>query len=269
MKHPFLALVAGGLLAFSQLSAQTPSGYPANYAREPRFNALFCYDPNAEWAHVEFDKEALGLFHRLSYGEGYTYRVATSMQGMTIDSLRAYDVIVWLNYSPRPDEREAFEQYMEQGGGWMGFHASAYNDSKTHWPWLNGFLGCGPFLCNNWPPQPVLVECDTQEHPVTRSLPREYVAPASEFYQWDPSPRLDPDVEVLQTLSPRNYPLGIKDVVMWGDFPVVWTNHRYRMVYLNTGHGKESLADATQTLLIVNAFRWVVSQSPGGDPFMK
>lgn len=251
------------LVSFAQ------DNYPANYAQAPRFNALFCYNPAAESAHVDFDKQALQFFHKLSYGEGYTYLVVTSMEGMTVDSLKQYDVLVWLNFTPGGEERKAFEEYMEEGGGWVGFHASAYNDRNTHWPWYNEFLGCGPFYCNNWPPHPVLVECDTQEHPVTRSLVSEFVAPASEFYQWNPSPRTNPDVEVLLSISPKNYPLGIKDVVNSGDFPIVWTNKKYRMVYLNMGHGDEGFTDATQNLLFVNAFRWVVSRDPHGDPFKK
>ena len=251
------------------LNSIAQDDYPANYASAPRFNALFCYDPHAESAHVDFDKQALQFFNKLSYGEGFTHRTVTTMQGMTVDSLKQYDVIVWLNFSPGRNERQAFQEYMEQGGGWIGFHAAAYNDVRTQWPWYNEFLGCGPFYCNNWPPQPVLVECDTQEHPVTRSLVKEFVAPASEFYQWNPSPRLNPDVEVLVSLSPKNYPLGIKDVVNFGDFPLVWTNKKYRMIYLNMGHGDEGFIDATQNLLITNAFRWVVSSDPKGDPFKK
>ena len=52
-------------------------------------------------------------------------------------------------------------------------------------------------------------------------------------------------------------------------FPIVWTNTKYRMVYLNMGHGDEGFIDATQNLLFVNAFRWVVSRAPNGDPFKK
>jgi len=109
--------------------------------------------------------------------------------------------------------------------------------------------------------------------PLQAQQPGEYatsfVAPASEFYQWQPSPRLDPDVQVLLSISQKMYPFGLKDVVKFGDFPIVWTNTRYRMVYLNMGHGDEGFIDATQNLLFVNAFRWVVSRDPKGDPFKK
>ena len=248
---------------------QEEEGYPANYARAPRFRALVHYEPHAEEAHVQFDKQAIEFFHKLTYGEGWHMDVTTSLADYPYEKLKDYSIIISLNAAPNGKQREAFEQYMENGGGWIGFHASAYNDRNTHWPWFNKFLGCGAFYCNNWPPQPALVECDTQEHPVTCSLPQSFVAPASEFYQWNPSPRKNPDVEVLLSISPKMYPFGLKDVVKFGDFPIVWTNKKYRMVYLNMGHGDEGFIDATQNLLFVNAFRWVVSRDPKGDPFEK
>lgn len=245
-----------------------PKPYPANYAKAPRFKALLYYSETAETAHVEFASQASEFFHRLTYGEGFILDKTTSLAGFSIDSLKSYNLIIDINTAPvDPAERALFENYIEQGGGWLGFHAAGYNDSSTRWEWFNRFLGAGTFFCNNWPPQPALLEVETSGHPVTRNLPESFVAPECEWYQWSPSPRLNPDVDVLLSLSPRNYPLGIKDVVNGGDFPVVWTNTRYRMVYLNIGHGDREFSDATQNLLIVNAFRWIVSRSPSGNPF--
>ena len=263
-----------GLMALALFSsftfAQDNGEYAANYARAPRFKALLHYEPHAEEAHVQFDKQAIEFFHKLTYGEGWLMDVTTSLADYPYEKLKEYSIIVSLNAAPGgAAQREAFEKYMENGGGWMGFHASAYNDRNTKWPWFNKFLGCGMFYCNNWPPQPALVECETQEHPVTCSLPQSFVAPASEFYQWQPSPRKNPDVKVLLSISPKMYPFGLKDVVKFGDFPIVWTNTKYRMVYLNMGHGDEGFINATQNLLFVNAFRWVVSRDPQGDPFKK
>lgn len=246
-------------------------GYSANYAREPRFRALVAYTDRAETAHVEFAEQGVEFFRRLNYGDGFYLDVTTRIDSCTYDQLKGYDVVVMLNGSPSTAAgREAFERYMEGGGGWVGFHAAAYNDARTGWPWFVKFLGGGVFHANNWPPQPAKLTMDAPlSHPVLRGLPAAFVAPESEWYQWSPSPRLSPDVEVLVSLSDDNYPIGIKDVVNWGDFPVVWTNTKYRMVYLNMGHGDLEFFDATQKLLFVNAFRWVVSRSPGGDPFLK
>ena len=250
--------------------AQVPEGYPANYAKAPRFKALIYYTQHAEEAHVQFAEQATTFFKKLNYGDGFVLDITTDFSKYPYEKLKEYNVIIMLNTSPNTKaERDAFEQYMENGGGWVGFHAAAYNDKNTHWPWFVKFLGGGVFYCNNWPPQPVLVEVDNEEHPVTKNLPASFVAPASEWYQWTPSPRQNKDVEVLLSLSPKNYPLGIKDVVNFGDFPIVWSNKNYRMIYLNMGHGDEEFIDGTQNLLLVNAFRWVVSKDKSGDPFLK
>lgn len=267
MKHLLILLfTACTLLTY----AQVPEGYPANYAKAPRFKALIYYTQHAEEAHVQFAEQATTLFKKLNYGDGFVLDITTDFSKYPYEKLKEYNVIIMLNTSPNTKaERDAFEQYMENGGGWVGFHAAAYNDKNTHWPWFVKFLGGGVFYCNNWPPQPVLVEVDNEEHPVTKNLPASFVAPASEWYQWTPSPRQNKDVEVLLSLSPKNYPLGIKDVVNFGDFPIVWSNKNYRMIYLNMGHGDEEFIDGTQNLLLVNAFRWVVSKDKSGNPFLK
>jgi len=267
MKHLLILLfTACTLLTY----AQVPEGYPANYAKAPRFKALIYYTQHAEEAHVQFAEQATTFFKKLNYGDGFVLDITTDFSKYPYEKLKEYNVIIMLNTSPNTKaERDAFEQYMENGGGWGGFHAAAYNDKNTHWPWFVKFLGGGVFYCNNWPPQPVLVEVDNEEHPVTKNLPASFVAPASEWYQWTPSPRQNKDVEVLLSLSPKNYPLGIKDVVNFGDFPIVWSNKNYRMIYLNMGHGDEEFIDGTQNLLLVNAFRWVVSKDKNGDPFLK
>lgn len=267
MKHLLILLfTACTLLTY----AQVPEGYPANYAKAPRFKALIYYTQHAEEAHVQFAEQATTFFKKLNYGDGFVLDITTDFSKYPYEKLKEYNVIIMLNTSPNTKaERDAFEQYMENGGGWVGFHAAAYNDKNTHWPWFVKFLGGGVFYCNNWPPQPVLVEVDNEEHPVTKNLPASFVAPASEWYQWTPSPRQNKDVEVLLSLSPKNYPLGIKDVVNFGDFPIVWSNKNYRMIYLNMEHGDEEFIDGTQNLLLVNAFRWVVSKDKSGNPFLK
>ena len=265
----FLLLFLSTSVSFSkEESIQEDTSYRASYAKAPRFKALLIYDDKAEPAHVEFARDAIEFFHRLTYGEGWIMDIATSFDSFDYNRLKEYNTLIVINTMPAPGtQREDFEKYMENGGGWIGFHAAGYNDASTGWPWFNSFLGCGPFYCNNWPPQPVLLEVDNTCTPVTHNLPSSFVAPESEWYQFDPSPRDNAEVEVLLSISPKNYPIGIKDVVKCGDFPVVWRNRNYRLVYLNYGHGDREFTDATQNLLTLNAFRYVVSQTSEGDPF--
>lgn len=244
-----------GLFGAITLGAQE-SYPPADYAgNRIRFKALIYYTDYAEEAHVQFSHQLIAFMEKLTVGNGFVVDTTTSLASR---KLADYDLVIWSNAAPQSArERELFREYMENGGGWIGFHAAAYNDRDTKWPWFLQFIGGGVFKCNNWPPQPALVLTDTQEHPVTRNLPQEFVIPASEYYQWAPEPRQNPDIEVLLSLSPKNYPIGLKDIVYGGDWPLVWTNRKYRMIYLNMGHGDEEFTDATQNLLFINALRWI------------
>jgi uncharacterized protein len=255
-------------LLFLFCTATVMQAQQANYAKSPRFKVLLCYSENVEEAHVTFARQGVNFFRHLNYGEGFILDETTYLTKYTYDQLKSYDVIVMFNNVPSsPKDRELFEKYMENGGGWMGFHAAAYNDKSTGWPWFVKFLGGGVFSCNNWPPQPAKITIDDATHAVTKNLPASFIAPATEWYMWNPSPRQNPKVKVLASVSPDNYPFGIKDIIYQGDSPVVWTNTDYRMIYLNMGHGDVEFTDATQNLLFINAFRWIVSRSPKGDPF--
>jgi type 1 glutamine amidotransferase len=92
---------------------------------------------------------------------------------------------------------------------------------------------------------------------VTHNLPQSFSAPANEWYIWRPSPRENKDVKVLVTLSPSNYPIGMKDVLRGDDVPVVWTNTHYRMLYVNMGHGNKIFTSDIQNRLMEDAMLWV------------
>jgi uncharacterized protein len=58
---------------------------------------------------------------------------------------------------------------------------------------------------------------------------------------------------VLLTLDKSNFPMGVKNMLNGGDIPVAWTNTRYRMLYLNYGHG-----DPILTTMIDNSLAWLL-----------
>jgi len=171
--------------------------------------------------------------------------------------LKTCQLVIWLNESPtKAGQRSAFERYIQRGGAWLGFHAAAYNDKDTDWPWFVDFLGGAVFHINSWPPLPARLVIDDRSHPVTAGI-SDFESPANEWYVWKPSPRLNQDARVLVTLDPSNYPIGFKDVLTSGDLPVVWTNTKYRMLYMNMGHGDKIFTSAEQNQLIDNAVNWL------------
>jgi uncharacterized protein len=230
----------------------------AAFAQNGSFRVLALYSTNVESDHVDFAKQALQFFAENASKNHYQFESSTQWDDLTKPSLTQYQVIVWLNDFPHtPEQRKAFEAYMTHGGGWLGFHVSAYNDKDTHWPWFVDFLGGGVFYGNNWPPLPATLQVDDPSHPVTKTLPAKFTAPANEWYIWKPSPRLNKDIKVLLTLDSANYPIGLKDAITAGDLPVVWTNTRYRMLYMNMGHGDKIFTSPTQNHLFENAILWL------------
>jgi type 1 glutamine amidotransferase len=243
MRRAFLLLVAV-LLSIAAYGQQNPQA--------PRVLAL--YSTNVESDHVEFARQAIRFYSELARTKNVQFEAATDWKKLTTDEMRFYRAVLWLNDSPHtPAQRQGFQNYMEAGGGWIGFHVAAYNDNNTHWPWFVDFLGGAVFYSNNWPPLPAALTVDAKSD-VTQGLPAHFVASANEWYIWKPSPRLNARVKVILTLDPANYPLGFKDVLLAGDLPVVWTNTNYNMLYLNMGHGDKIFTDPNQNLLLQNAF---------------
>jgi uncharacterized protein len=218
------------------------------------------YTAGGEPDHVQFARQAIEHFSVLAAREHFQFRATTDWNELEKLSPKSTPLTLWLNDRPHtPQQRAAFERYMDHGGGWFGFHVSAYNDSSTEWPWFVAFLGGGVFHSNNWPPLPARLHIDDPHHPVTRGLPVDFLAPANEWYLWQPSPRLNSAVKVLVTLDPVNFPIGLKDTITAGDVPVVWTNTRYRMVYVNMGHGDKIFTSLTQNLLFDQTVLWLLS----------
>jgi uncharacterized protein len=226
--------------------------------KPPAFKVLAFYNLRVEPDHVDFANDALVYFKHLAAAKNFQFDTTTDWSKMNATVLRKYQVVLWLNFFPTTaEQRTAFTNYMEHGGGWIGFHVAGYNDKYTQWPWFVNFMGGAVFVNNNWPPLPAKLHVDPTNHPVTRHLPADYLSPANEWYQWDPSPRLNKDVKVLVTLDAANYPLGKKNLLTSGDIPVVWTNKKYNMLYVNMGHGDKIFTDSLQNKMYEDALLWV------------
>lgn len=230
----------------------------SSFGQQQRFKILAFYSNTVEPDHIQFAQGALKFFAERAASDHFAFDATTNWENLNDANLKAYQLVVWLNDSPtNGEQRRAFQHYIENGGAWLGFHGAGYNDKDTNWPWFVDFLGGAVFHINSWPPLPAKLVLDDRTHPVTENLPDAYESPANEWYVWKPSPRLNKNVHVLVTLDPSNYPLGLKDVLTGGDLPVVWTNTKYKMLYLNMGHGDKIFTSPIQNRLIENAVNWL------------
>lgn len=148
----------------------------------------------------------------------------------------------------KPAQRAAFEEYMDNGGAWMGFHFAAFALTPSavpqNWDWYhNQFLGSGEYVSNTWRPTSAILRVEDRNFPATRDLPATFKSAPNEWYRWKNDLRKNPNIRILVSIDPASFPLGTgtgsggaSEIWTNGYYPVVWTNTRYRMIYLNMGH---------------------------------
>jgi type 1 glutamine amidotransferase len=231
-------------------------------AKPPR--VLVFFSLNVENDHMLFATQALRFLAEQADRHGFRVEATTDWNDLNDTKLAQYQMVVWLNDFPgTAPQRAAFEKFMDNGGAWLGCHVSAYTDKNFKWTWFRNFIGAGVFGINNWPPLPAKLIVDDTASPITKGLPPTFISPTNEWYSWRPSPRLAPDIHVLLTMDPSNYPLGIKSMITNkdGDVPVVWTNTKYRMIYMNMGHGDKVFSSPLQNQLIENEILWLLRKN--------
>jgi uncharacterized protein len=245
-----IACLIAWLLVSPGVVAQQPS------PQRPRVLAFFTV--GGELDHVLFAQQAMRAFAAGAADGGYTFTATTDWDHLNDANLRDVRVVVWLNDMPRtPAQRQAFERYMNGGGSWLGFHVSGFGNNA--WPWFTEFMGGSRFSASNWPSLPARINVDDGAHPIVKGVPPSFVAPINEWYSWTPSPRANPDVKVLLTLDDSNFPLGVKNTLNGGDIPVAWINSKYRMVYLNYGHGDRIYSTPILPAMIDNSVRFLLA----------
>ncbi len=238
------------------------AAYAQSPAPQPR--VLVFFSLNVENDHMLFATQALRFLAEQGDRHGFRVEATTDWNDLNDQKLAQYQVVVWLNDFPgTAPQRAAFEKFMENGGAWLGCHVSAYTDKNFKWTWFRNFIGAGVFGINNWPPLPAKLNVDDPSSPITKGLPSTFISPTNEWYSWRPSPRLASDIHVLLTMDPSNYPLGIKSMITDkdGDVPVVWTNTKYRMIYMNMGHGDKVFSSPLQNQLIQNEILWLLHKN--------
>ncbi|MCX2574172.1 ThuA domain-containing protein [Pedobacter sandarakinus] len=249
-----------------------------------RFNVIAFFTAKNDLAHISFVNEANKIFPEMARANHFTYDTTSNWDNLNLHFLSKYQVVLFLDTRPeKPEQRQAFQAYMETGGAWMGFHFSAFSMEKskfdTNWNWYhNEFLACGPYVSNTWRPTSAILKIESPKHPIAAGLPQKFKSQPNEWYKWSNDLRTNPDIEILLSIDNSSFPLGTgpKQHEIWnqGYYPVVWTNKKYRMVYMNMGHDDmdyEHLYDnsnrslsstfnsAEQNKLILNSLLWLGS----------
>jgi hypothetical protein len=219
---------------------------PGARSGEPKFRVIAFFTGKRDQAHISFLHEAERWFPEMAAKYNFSFDTTSNWQNLNSDSLSRYQVVVFLDTRPEdPAQRAAFQAYMEHGGAWMGFHFSGFaltpSDYPANWDWYNNtFLGAGSYVSNTWRPVSAVLRVEDHNHPATRHLPATFKSSPSEWYRWEKDLRQNPDIDILLSIDSTSFPLGtgpkLHEIWHSGYYPVVWTNRKYRMIYLNMGH---------------------------------
>jgi hypothetical protein len=270
-------------LAFA-LSILGLTAHAAAQSPAPGFRVVAFYTGKDDLAHISFVEEANTWFPELGRKIGFTYEATTDWSRLNDSFLGQCQVVLFLDTRPGgPEQRRAFQRYMEGGGGWMGFHFAAFalTPSKypQDWDWYHDvFLGAGSYVSNTWRPTSAILRVESRAHPATKGLPATFTSAPNEWYRWEKDLRANPDIEILLSIDPASFPLGTgpKPEEIWhaGYYPVAWTNKRYRMIYLNMGHNdmdyaggtnrrlSSTFSSAEENQLIANSLLWLGRRGP-------
>jgi hypothetical protein len=242
----------------------------ADAAAADPFKVLAFYNGTWDAAHIDFDSEARDWFPRAGAQYGFTWEATTDWSRLNAAHLAQYKVIMFLDDAPPADRRAAFQQYMQNGGAWMGFHVSAFTTDANSWGWYyNTFLGSGNFATNTWGPTAETLRIEDRTHPSTAGLPATIPSAVSEWYSWSRDLRQNPDIDILASVDASSFPVGTDPNQQWrsGFYPLIWTNKNYRMLYTNFGHNgmnyqtntrtSSTFASAQQNQWLINGLLWL------------
>jgi hypothetical protein len=247
--------------------------------KEWKFKVIAFYTAKEDPAHISFVHEANQWFSEQGKQLQFKYDSTNNWNNLNETFLSNYQVVVFLD--TRPDslsQRIAFQKYIEKGGAWMGFHFSAFALTPSafdqNWDWYHEtFLGSGEYKGNTWRPTNAQLKVEKLDHPFARNIPGLFSAAANEWYSWKNDLRKNKNIEVLLSIDSTCFPLGTgpKPYEIWhtGDYPVAWTNKKYRMLYFNIGHNdmdydggtlqtlSSSFSSEMQNRFILNSLLWL------------
>jgi hypothetical protein len=276
-KHSFVFYPA--IIVFALFACFHRKAVSLSQKNSESFRVIAFFTAKNDPAHISFVHEANKWFPEMASQYHFSYDSTSDWNQLNTTVLKNYDVVIFLDTRPEDSlQRIVFQQYMEQGGAWMGFHFSAFaltpSSYPQNWNWYHEkFLGSGSYVSNTWRPTSAILKVEHENHPATKDLPLLFSSSPNEWYRWSNDLRKNPDIDILLSIDSTSFPLGTgpKQNEIWheGYYPVAWTNKKYRMLYFNMGHNdidyehgtnkelSHTFSDEIQNKLIIDGLLWL------------
>ena len=152
------------------------------------------------------------------------------------------------------NQQAAFENYIQDGGGYVGIHSAA--DTEYDWPFYGNLVGA--YFKTHPAIQEATIKVADKNHPSTKHLPDRW-SRTDEWYDYQTNPR--GDVHVLATLDETTY----DGATMGSDHPITWCQDfgGGRSFYTGLGHTKESYGEPAFQKQLLGGIRWAAGDMAG------
>lgn len=168
---------------------------------------------------------------------GFIVEATENAALFNFENLQKFEVIIFLSTTGDVlsiEQQNAFEQYIHNGGGFVGIHAAS--DTEYDWPWYGKLVGA--YFDSHPKIQTATIQVTDQDHISTKHLSK-FWERTDEWYNYNKNPR--GQVHVLATLDESSYSGGNMD----NDHPIAWMHefHGGRSWYTGGGHTEASYAE--------------------------
>lgn len=215
---------------------------------------LLVFSKTAGFRHDSIP-EGIAALRQLGAEAGYTVDATEDAGAFTPGTLRRYDAVVFLSTTGDvldTAQQSAFEDYIHQGGGYVGIHAAA--DTEYDWAFYGGLAGA--YFQSHPAIQPATVDVEDRAHPATSALASTWER-TDEWYNYRSNPRAR--AHVLASLDETSYTGG----TMNGDHPIAWCQEYQggRAFYTGGGHTKESYAEPAFRAHLLGGIRYAAGDA--------
>ena len=237
--------------------------------------AVLVFSKTNSFRHTEGIEGGRAAIASIAVGRGWSTFFTENGAVFNSADLEQFQSVVFLNASGdmlNADQEQAFQTWLEAGGGWLGIHASG-DGSHASWQWYMDNLIGADFTAHILGPQfqEATVVMQSTEHAAVDRLPATW-SHTEEWYSWDESPRIN-GFNVLAVLDEESYSpvqklMGNERDLSMGDHPVVWTNcvGKGRTLYSAMGHTAEAFEKTEYRILLEDALAWTLGVKAGSCP---
>jgi glucose/arabinose dehydrogenase/type 1 glutamine amidotransferase len=225
------------------------------FSKEPFKNGkkVLVFSKTAGYRHDAIP-EGIAALKQLGAPAGITVTATEEAKQFTTANLAKYDAVAFMSTTGdvlNAEQQTAFENYIKNGGGYLGVHAAA--DTEYDWQFYGGLVGA--YFASHPAIQQATVRVEDHDHPATAHLDDTWVR-TDELYNYRSNPR--ERAKVLATLDETTYQGG----TMKGDHPIAWCQSYEggRSFYTGLGHTKESYADEAFRAHLLGGLQYATGQ---------